>query len=183
MGAEPESAIVVLVPEADALVGPFRATYDPSAAAGMPAHVTVLYPFVPPPRIDAQVVGAVQRTIAPAPPFAFTLVALRRFPGVLYLAPEPDEPFRRLTAALWRQFPDCPPYRGRHADTVPHLTVAHRADDDHPDHVADAITQAMADSLPIRAVARHLALVDSTSGRWRTRATLPLGTNRRPPTP
>ena len=43
-----ESALVVVVPEAEQLVGPFREKYDPSAAAGMPPHITLLYPFKPP---------------------------------------------------------------------------------------------------------------------------------------
>ena len=39
-----ESALVVLVPEAERLVKPFCERYDPSAAAGVPAHITLLYP-------------------------------------------------------------------------------------------------------------------------------------------
>jgi hypothetical protein len=35
-----ESALVV--PEAEPLVKPFRDRYDPSAAAGVPAHITLL---------------------------------------------------------------------------------------------------------------------------------------------
>jgi hypothetical protein len=41
-----ESALVV--PEAEPLVKPFRDRYDPSAAAGVPAHITLLYPFKQP---------------------------------------------------------------------------------------------------------------------------------------
>jgi hypothetical protein len=40
-----ESALVVLVPEAEVLVKPFRDRFDPLAAAGVPAHITLLYPF------------------------------------------------------------------------------------------------------------------------------------------
>jgi hypothetical protein len=40
-----ESALVVLVPEAEAATKPFRDQYDPAAAAGVPAHITLLYPF------------------------------------------------------------------------------------------------------------------------------------------
>ena len=47
-----ESALVVLVPEAESLVQAFRDRYDPSAAAGVPAHITLLYPFRPPGEID-----------------------------------------------------------------------------------------------------------------------------------
>ena len=40
-----ESALVVLVPEAEVVVKSFRDQYDPLAANGCPAHVTLLYPF------------------------------------------------------------------------------------------------------------------------------------------
>jgi hypothetical protein len=40
-----ESALVVLVPEAEAATKPFRDQYDPAAAARVPAHITLLYPF------------------------------------------------------------------------------------------------------------------------------------------
>ena len=42
-----ETALVVLVPEAEAIVGRLRQRYDPSAAVGMPAHITINYPFLP----------------------------------------------------------------------------------------------------------------------------------------
>ena len=45
---KPESALVILVPEAEPLVRPFRHRFDPSAALGVPAHITLLYPFIAP---------------------------------------------------------------------------------------------------------------------------------------
>jgi len=51
-----ESALMVLVPEDELLVKPFRDRYDPSAADGVPAHVTLLYPFKPPDEIDQTVI-------------------------------------------------------------------------------------------------------------------------------
>ncbi len=50
-----ESALMVLVPEAETLVKPFRDRYDPSAAAGVPAHITLLYPFKHPNEVDQTV--------------------------------------------------------------------------------------------------------------------------------
>ncbi|WP_079312549.1 hypothetical protein [Microbispora sp. GKU 823] len=42
-----ETALVVEVPSAEPLVRGLRERYDSFAAYGMPAHVTVLYPFLP----------------------------------------------------------------------------------------------------------------------------------------
>src|SRR3982074_8321 len=93
-----ETALVVLVPEAEASVKPFRDRYDPSAAAGMPAHITLLHPFKSPDEIDGIVLDELRHCFTRFAPISFSLSLIRRFPvEVLYLAPEPDEPFRRLT--------------------------------------------------------------------------------------
>ncbi|HYS33327.1 MAG TPA: hypothetical protein VEM58_13815 [Streptosporangiaceae bacterium] len=43
-----ESAVVVRIPEAEGVVGRFRADLDLAAPLGVPAHVTVISPFVAP---------------------------------------------------------------------------------------------------------------------------------------
>jgi len=45
---------------------------------------------------------------------------------VLWLAPEPDDPFRELIDAVWRSFPQHPPYGGAPGAPIPHLTVGER---------------------------------------------------------
>ena len=45
---EEESGLVLMVPEAESVVRKLRYRFDPAAAAGVGAHITVLYPFVPP---------------------------------------------------------------------------------------------------------------------------------------
>jgi len=49
------SGLIVEVPEAEPAVARWRAQLDPLAAQGVPAHVTVLYPFLPVTEIDGQV--------------------------------------------------------------------------------------------------------------------------------
>ncbi|NIQ97618.1 MAG: 2'-5' RNA ligase family protein, partial [Desulfuromonadales bacterium] len=63
---------------------------------------------------------------------------------VLYLGPEPDWPFRDLTVAIWKRFPDHPPYGGRHRDIVPHLSVATLADERELAAVAQDFSRASA---------------------------------------
>jgi 2'-5' RNA ligase len=171
-----ESALVVLVPEAEALVKPFRDRYDPSAAPGVPAHITLLYPFKPPDEIGSAVLDKLRQGLARCAPFRFTLASIRRFPAeVLYLAPEPDEPFRRLTLAIWDWYPETPPYGGKWPDVVPHLSVARLADELRLDRVADEFAQASRGILPIRATAAEVALMDNHSGRWQVRTIFRLG--------
>jgi 2'-5' RNA ligase len=167
----PESALIVAVPEAEPLVGDWRERYDSSAAAGVPAHVTLLYPFVSPDRIDAGVLAALETIFSTSEPFGFTLDAVARFPDVLYLAPRPSEPFVRLTEALFAAFPAYPPYGGIHDEVVPHLTVAQTLDQ----AVLGAVSAAVAPGLPLEAFASEaLLLAQDEAGHWRTRSRFPL---------
>ena len=118
------SALVVTVPAAEPVVGPWRSQYDPSAADGMPAHVTVLFPWLAASAVDADVLARLDSLVRREPAFGLRLAEPARFPNTLYLRPEPDAPFRRLTAAVAGTWPDHPPYGGAYADVVPHLTVA-----------------------------------------------------------
>ena len=59
-----ESALVVLIPEAEDLVRGFRNKFDPSAAAGVPAHVTIVYPFKPPFELTADVIAALHEVFS-----------------------------------------------------------------------------------------------------------------------
>jgi hypothetical protein len=42
-----ESAFIVCVPEAEPHVAVLRERFDASARLGLPAHITMLYPFMP----------------------------------------------------------------------------------------------------------------------------------------
>ena len=88
---------------------------------------------------------------------------------MLYLRPEPEAPFRALTAALVAAFPEHQPYGGKYADAIPHATVAIGDDD-----VLDPIARSLAGSLPIAARATEATLLElDGSGEWRPRARLP----------
>jgi 2'-5' RNA ligase len=172
-----ESALVVLVPEAEALVKPFRDRYDPSAAAGVPAHITLLYPFKAPEEVDDVMLRKLRDCFVCLEPIQFSLANIQRFPvEVLHLAPEPDEPFRQLTLSIWKLFPETPPYGGKWLDIVPHLSVAQLANEQQLTAIADDFAKASQGKLPIRAIASKVALMDNRSGRWRVRAMFSLGT-------
>lgn len=171
-----ESALVILVPEADSVVRPFRDRFDPSATLGVPAHITLLYPFLSPERIGAAVVDQVTECFRGFAPITYSLTELRRFPATtLYLAPEPDEPFRKLTTAIWNRFPETPPYGGMWPDIVPHLSVGQFADASELERVADELTRTWETALPIRAYASTAALLVNMTGRWVVERTFELG--------
>jgi 2'-5' RNA ligase superfamily len=92
----------------------------------------------------------------------------------LYLAPEPDEPFRQLVLAIWDQYLETPPYGGKWLDIVPHLSVAWVKDEQQLDRIATDFAQASRGRLPISATAAEVSLMEKRSGRWLIRATFGL---------
>lgn len=162
--AEPrESALLVPVPEAEPCVQHHRFRHDAVALLGVPAHITVLYPFMEPDEISEAATDAVREALAPFSGFPFRLTRLAHFPeGATYLAPEPATPFVRLTMAIAERFPAYPPYGGTHAEVIPHLTVAQS-----PDAPAAELAE-IERHLPIRCVARETWLmVEDDEHRWR----------------
>jgi hypothetical protein len=165
-----ESALVVLVPEAEPLVKAFRDRYDPSAVDGAPAHITLLYPFKPPSEIDQETCDNLRRGFQRFASFQFSIAPIRRFSeGMLYLAPNPDEPFRELILAIWDHYPETPPYGGKWPDIVPHLSVAWVQDEQQCDKVADDFACAARGKLPISATAAEVTLMEKRSNHWRVR--------------
>lgn len=168
------SALLVAVPEASAVVDPWlewTATAKPSH--GIPAHLTVLFPFVPVSELDDALLASLDAIFVRVRPFDFELTECRRFPAVLYLAPEPAEPFVVMTEAVVAAYPGFPPYEGVFDSIVPHLTVAEGLP-----AVLNRAESEVRPRLPIRAEAIEVQLleeVETDPMRWRIRARIPLG--------
>jgi hypothetical protein len=119
-----ETAVLVLVPEAEAAVAGHRAHLDVAASWGVPAHLSVVYPFVPPAAVDERVLTDLAAAIGTVPAFDCSFRRTDWFgDDVLWLSPEPDVPFRDLTRAVVAAFPAHQPYGGLYAEPTPHLTV------------------------------------------------------------
>jgi len=170
-----ESALIVPIPETEFLVSRFRDRFDPSAAAGVPAHVTLLYPFKPPQELGTEVIGSLTELFTRVECFATSFTCVKRFPGVLYLAPEPDEEFRRLTNWIAKTFPETPAYGGKFAEVIPHLTIADVDNSELLEVIAAEFEREANRCLPIQAVIKEVSLIDNESGRWATRQRFCLG--------
>jgi 2'-5' RNA ligase len=160
------SAIIVRASEAESVVGELRSRFDSTVALDVPAHITVLYPFMPPENIDEAVLGLLRDAIRGVGPFDFCLAKTGRFPGVLYLAAEPSFSFIELTRRIAHQFPEFPPYGGQFASVIPHLTVS-----DGGDAQADAaeiqLISAMKRHGPVGLRCEELTILEDSSGRWK----------------
>ncbi|MER5890201.1 2'-5' RNA ligase family protein [Streptomyces sp. NPDC001941] len=165
------TALVVRIPEADPVVGAWRERYDPSAALGVPAHVSVLYPFLDAGRTDEGVHAALAEVFARHQAFDVRFERCGRFPGMLYLAPEPAGPFRELTEDVVARWPEAPPYGGRFGGSAPHLTVALRQED----AVLDEVEGELRAGLPFASRVTSVDLVAYDGTNWEERASFALG--------
>ena len=166
----PRSALIVAVPEAEPLVGGWRLRYD-NASLGVPAHVTLLFPFMPAEELGEALFGELRELFAAQPAFAVAFSRVARFTDIAWLAPEPAEPFRVLTELIFRRYPSYPPYEGIHDEVIPHLTVAVAGAP-----LQDQVEAALTPHLPIAADVREVVLLEEQpGGHWRTRERFPLG--------
>ena len=159
----PQTALIITVPEADPVVGGWRHRYDPSERDGVPAHVTVLYPFLEPDRVDERAIAALRDLFSTHDPFDLGFHRCARFPGMVYLAPEPDGPLRALTGAVAARWPEAPPYRGRFEDPVPHLTVTQ----DQDENVNQRVEADLSNRLPVLTRVESVQLVVRETEKWR----------------
>lgn len=168
---ESESALIIVVPEAEPLVRELRQRFDWSAAQSVPAHITILYPFMPPSEITPEVLNELRDLFARFPAFEFTLPETRRFPTVLYLAPSPAEPFKTLTRAVVERYPEYPPYDGKVAvsDLTPHLTMADQITAGQIDDLEREFLNQHGAQLPVKSQAHEVTLIENSPGRWETR--------------
>lgn len=168
-----ESGLMIPVPEAEPIVGTHRFALDQSARWGVPAHVTVLYPFMPPADISETTLIALAELFAQVDAFGFALVGVGWFGhDVVYATPIPDRPFRELTAAVANRWPAFPPYGGEHGEPTPHLTIG---DDGSPSDLEKAGDE-VERHLPLTCMAREVWLMTgSASAGWSRQAVFPLG--------
>lgn len=163
---------MVLVPEAEPVVGRWRSSLDPSAADGMPAHVTVLYPWFRARELTPGLLAELGRVAAACPAFDAGFDRVDRFEETLWLAPSPPEPFAVLTEAVRRRWPEHPPFAGRHEVVVPHLTVGDGIDPAAHAHVVTGIET----GLPVRSRVAELTLMaQDRADRWAVHSSYPLG--------
>ncbi|MFF4442615.1 2'-5' RNA ligase family protein [Streptomyces sp. NPDC001621] len=165
-----QTGLIVSIPDAELAVRAWRERFDPSAQAGVPAHVTVLFPFLDESRIDARVRSGLAATIGGHHAFDLRFESCGRFPGVLYLAPEPDTQLRRLTEVIADRWPEAPPYGGQFTEIVPHLTVANGQDD----AVLDEIEADLLGRLPLTARVSSVDLMVHDGARWQERTSFAL---------
>lgn len=98
--------------------------FDPAARAGMPAHLTLVFPFMDSRGVDEAVRVRLRDALAPFGPIEMVFDRLGAFPGGVWLEPADSAPPLRLIQALAAAFPEHPPYGGAFERLIPHATIA-----------------------------------------------------------
>jgi 2'-5' RNA ligase len=167
------TAIVVPFRAIDAIVGDWRRALTTDGADGMPAHVTLIYPFMDDDELGEGDIRRLRAALDAFSRFEVTYTRFGRFPAVppvLYLEPEPAGQFVDMIAALTREFPAFPPFGGIHDTAIPHLTIAATDDDPAMRTAEDEVAR----HLPIRTRVAEVAVMHHHADGWRLRERLPL---------
>ena len=171
--ADPVSGVVIRV-RLPAALQRIRLADDSAARMGVPPHVTLLFPFMPGAALTPPVRRALAAIAASVDPFDVRFGAVGRFPGIVYLVPEPARRFASLTDAIAARFPAFQPYEGAFEEVIPHLTLVESATVP-LDQIADAARQ----HLPFaHRVSVMEVLVEGPDARWRGHWRIPLGHRR-----
>ena len=171
------TALIVLLPEADPVVGPFRAPHDSGAARGVPAHITILYPFMPTDVLDPKVVDELRSAFSSIAAFEISLTSIEWFNhDVVYIRPEPDAVLRQMIALVVERWPQWPPYGGEHPDPTPHLTIGDSADLSAMRQAAEQVRRRLPLHVEVCKVQLYAGRAErgTPTGTWHHRLTFPL---------
>ena len=165
---ERRTALLVEVP-VDARVDEFRQQHlAPAVARGLPAHITVLFPFAAAPAIDARLRAEVVEHFRTMTAFTAELTRVDRFDAHVWLAPEPHGRFTTLLTETYARFPKFPPYGDAFAEPVPHLTIAEVGPGESADDLVAQAEDALGAVLPFGFTVDRVALFEERAdGTWR----------------
>lgn len=165
------TGLVVPVPAAEDLLTSMGRRHPEAARGGVPAHVTVLFPFLRPEKIDDGVLRTLRELFEQHPPMPVRFTECLRRTEFVYLHPEPVDGLRRLLDHARREWPDVLPYEGAFGEVEPHLTVSIRTTEE----TAEQIHAESGRELPIDAELREGWLISSHDEQWSVLERFPLG--------
>lgn len=162
---ERQSVLSISVPEANGVCHYVRSRYNGEVPpVGVPAHITLLSPWMPPGRIDETVLAELATVFAGFPAFEFSLDLGWFGHEVLLLVPNDPTPFIDMTKAIMRQWPEFKYYDGDYGDIEPHVTLAYGSESSLSEVAAEIARQ-----VPVRARAGSICLNVGKPGQMMTR--------------
>ncbi|WP_037897615.1 2'-5' RNA ligase family protein [Streptomyces sp. NRRL S-920] len=166
------TAVLALLPDAEPLLELAAQVDARVVRPGVPAHATLLYPWLPADRIGATELDRLRTVLVRAAPEAGRIpvrLAEAERSGAFVGVPVPE--LRALATAVRVAFPEQVPYGGRFGQDPPvHVTVSLDA----AAHTAADITRRVTSRLPIRTEVSAVHVVTLTPDGWHPLAELPL---------
>ncbi|MFJ9942801.1 2'-5' RNA ligase family protein [Streptomyces erythrochromogenes] len=170
MPAPGTTAVVIVLPDAAPLLDAAWRIDPALVRPGVPAHVSLLYPFLPEPELTGQDEKNLRCLAASFPAADLLLEDVVTAPGFVSV-PMPE--LQPIVDAFHAQWSGLRPYGGRFgARPAAHVTVAMGADDP---AAAGRVRAEVGDLLPLRIRAAAVQLVVLTQDGWRPWLTAPLG--------
>ncbi|MHA6798789.1 2'-5' RNA ligase family protein [Bounagaea algeriensis] len=164
MAREGLTGLVLPVPEADPVLTTVSQGY-PEAVRDVPAHISLLYPFLDADALDEQHINMLDDIFRTQPPVPVTLSECRRQEdGFVYLPATNDE-LTTLTETVRARWPEAVPHERRANVAEPHVTVAMQA----PEESATRIQATVTAALPMVTVLQEAWLVVFSGTRWHVR--------------
>ncbi|MEO8177262.1 MAG: 2'-5' RNA ligase family protein [Deltaproteobacteria bacterium] len=162
-----ETSIDLHFPSLGRLLEPWRSASVAVATKGVPPHVSLLYPWRPPP-LSSQDLAALRSAVADCPMFSIQFARVGRFSSsVLFLEPTRDAPLGELMRRIQEAFPDTPPYGGSFSDPTPHLTIAKAQTESELARLEREITLALVPHLPLTLRVEHIVVMEEgVAGEW-----------------
>jgi hypothetical protein len=141
----------------------------------IPLSLTLLYPFAPSEELDDGCLRKARDFFASRRPLSFDIAGVAQWDGggAVYGVPEPDGELRVTMRALWKLFPEFPPYRGAAEDPPPHASLTLDGGDD-PDTLLERVEARLAGILPVHFEVDEAVLMEEYEpGVWRPIHLLP----------
>jgi hypothetical protein len=167
---------LVLAEQNPELAAAHDETYPERIEEGIPLSVTLLYPFAHTDEVDAHR-ETLRSFFAGHPPFELELARLAQWEesGAVYAVPEPEQPLRDLMRALWRLYPQFPPYGEPGSDPPPHASLTYTGGEDRQ-ATLERVQRRVGALLPARFGIADVTLMEEVApDRWRPRETFRLG--------
>lgn len=116
--------LVVLVPEAESALAACNALVPRECRLTAPAHITLVYPFVPQEALTSKTTADLSAFFHELPPFRLELAVGWFGREVLLLRPTPARAMVDLTQAVLDRWPEYPYYGGTYDEIEPHVSLA-----------------------------------------------------------
>ena len=172
-GRKLTTVIMIVAPhEVQAIAVPILRKYAPDTLSRVPAHLTILYPFVGYERLNGACTK-LRAICADIAPFEITMSGYDSFPLTAYMNPRDPAPILAVFKKIFAEFPECPPYGGSFGDELhPHMTVGEfRSEAEQRAAVLPTYAP-----LTFRADKLHVMYgIDREPLPWLTHAVIPLG--------